>query len=145
MKTDDFTRILKDVISALILGLTFGQSEQLQRLLDTIAQHQAEISDERWTRIMEKTTQFVSFQELEFIRIDGRGTYFLNRDSMQLENIDDSDDVLHLVEEYRPKSYMEGPEIFHRFSKIDTKSGDEIGEDVIVDSSPNWLDALFER
>lgn len=91
------------------------------------------------------SVQFFAFQELEFVRADDQKTYFINRESEQLENIDDPDDVLELVQIQYGSSPFGGPEILERYMKIDPNSGDGIGKSVIVDSSPEWLDIVSKQ
>ena len=40
---------------------------------------------------------------------------------------------------------LQGPEVLQLFSKIDPESGEEIGESVMVDSSPDWLEMVWQE
>lgn len=77
------------------------------------------------------------FQGLEFVVVDGRTTYFVNREQRQLENIHEPDDVLPEVECQVGCLPDGGLEVLERYCADD---GDEVS--VIIDGSPSWLAEL---
>ena len=79
---------------------------------------------------------FTLYQGLEFVIVDERKTYFVNREQRQLENIHDLDDILPEVQRQFGGLPDGGMEILERYCK----SNDEIA--VVIDASPSWLAEL---
>lgn len=72
------------------------------------------------------------FQGLEFVVVNERKTFFVNREQRRLENIHDANDVLPEVQRQYGRTCEGGVEILERYCADNDEAA------VIIDSSPSW-------